>query len=155
VPERRAPDVRIGERVAFTAEGRAFDGHVTRISPTVDPASRSITVYVDVDNASGALKGNTLATGSVVIRTVDDALIVPTTALHQSADSGATYVYRVNTGAVEQVPVTVGIVDNRAGTAQITSGLNAGDRVVVGNVGTLAPGAKVQIVGGDRGMKRR
>ena len=63
--------------------------------------------------------------------------------------------YRVNTGTVEQVQVGVGIVDNHTGTAQVTSGLNAGDRVVVGNVGTLAAGAKVQIVGGDRGMRRQ
>lgn len=150
VPERRASDVRVGERVAFTAEGREFDGRLARVSPTIDPASRSITVYVDVDNGGGVLKGNTLATGSVIIRTVNDALIVPTTALHESADSGATYVYRVNTGAVEQVPVSVGIVDNHAGIAQITSGLARGDRVVVGNVGTLSAGASVQIVGGDR-----
>lgn len=155
VPERRASDVHVGERVAFNAEGREFDGHVARVSPTIDPASRSITVYVDVDNGAGSLKGNSLATGSVVIRTINNTIVVPTTALHQSADSGATYVYRVNTGAVEQVPVTVGIVDNQTGTAQITSGLSAGDRIVVGNVGTLAAGAKVQIVGGDRPMRRQ
>lgn len=155
VPERRASDVRVGERVTFSAEGRDFEGRVARVSPTIDPASRSITVYVDIDNSNGALKGNSLATGEVVVRTVGDALIVPTSALHQSADSGATYVYRVNTGTVEQVPVGVGIVDNHTGIAQVTSGLNAGDRVVVGNVGTLAAGSKVQIVGGDRGMRRQ
>lgn len=155
VPERRAADVRVGERVTFSAEGRDFDGRVARVSPTIDPASRSITVYVDVDNASGALKGNTLATGSVIIRTVGDALIVPTAALHTGADTSATYVYRVNTGRVEQVPVGVGIVNNRSGTAQITSGLAAGDRIVAGNVGTLAAGSTVQIVGGDRPARGR
>lgn len=150
VPETRASSVHVGERVTFSAEGRKFDGKVARVSPTIDPSSRSITVYVDVDNENGALKGNTLATGSVIIRTVSDALIVPTTALHQSADSGATYVYRVNTGVVEQVPVVIGVIDNHAGIAQIVSGLKGGDRVVIGNVGTLAAGSKVQIVGGDQ-----
>ncbi|MGI8507846.1 MAG: hypothetical protein ACR2MQ_00815, partial [Gemmatimonadaceae bacterium] len=66
------------------------------------------------------------------------------------ADSGKTYVYRINSGAVEQTNVTVGIVDNRAGKAQITSGLNPGDKVISGNVGTLSAGAKVQVIGGDR-----
>jgi RND family efflux transporter MFP subunit len=155
VPERRANAVQVGQRVAFVADGREFDGRVARVSPTIDPASRSITVYVDVDNSNGALKGNSLATGSVLVKTVSDALIIPASALRQSADTGAAYVYRVNTGKVQQAPVTVGIVDNRAGIVQITSGLSVGDRVVVGNVGTLAPGAEVQIVGGDREGRRK
>lgn len=155
VPERRAAAVRVGQKVSFSAQGLSFTGAVARISPTIDAMTRSITVYIDVDNSKGALKGNSLATGNVVASTVSGVLLVPTTALHQTADSGKTYVYRVNTGTVEQVYINLGIVNDLAGMAQVISGLVAGDQIVVGNVGTLAAGTQVLIIGGDRGTGRK
>lgn len=150
VPERRAAAIKIGQKVSFSAQGLDFIGKVARVSPTIDPNTRAITVYVDVDNSNGALKANSLATGDVIASTVDGALLVPTTALHQTADSGKTYVYRANTGRIEQVYVTLGIVNDQAGLAQILSGLTTGDKVMVGNLGTMSPGTEIQIIGGDR-----
>jgi membrane fusion protein, multidrug efflux system len=155
VPERRASSIKVGQKVSFAAQGLSFTGKVARVSPNIDPTTRSITVYVDVDNSNGALKGNSLATGDVIASTVNGVLLVPTSALHQTADSGKTYVYRVNTGTVEQVFVNLGIVNDQAALAQIVSGLAAGDQVVVGNVGTLAPGTQIQIIGGDRAARRK
>lgn len=155
VPERRAAAIHVGQRVSFSVQGLAFTGAVARISPTIDATTRSITVYVDVDNASGALKGNSLATGNVVANTVTGALLIPTSALHQTADSGKTYVYRVNTGTVEQVYVNLGIVNDQSALAQVISGLVAGDKIVVGNVGTLAAGTQVQIIGGDHAARKQ
>jgi membrane fusion protein, multidrug efflux system len=155
VPERRAASIKVGQKVSFSAQGLAFDGKVARVSPTIDPNTRAITVYVDVDNSKGTLKGNSLATGNVIASTLNGVLLIPTSALHQTADSGRTYVYRVNTGAVEQVDVALGIVNDQAGLAQILSGLVAGDQVVVGNVGTLSPGTQIQIIGGDRAARRK
>ena len=150
VPERRAAAIKVGQRVAFSAQGLAFTGKVARVSPTIDPNTRAISVYVDVDNSSGTLKGNSLATGNVIASTVTGVLLVPTTALHQTADSGKTYVYRVNTGRIEQVYITLGVVNDQAGFAQVLSGLTTGDKVMVGNLGTLSPGTEIQIIGGDR-----
>ncbi|MEO7040728.1 MAG: efflux RND transporter periplasmic adaptor subunit [Gemmatimonadaceae bacterium] len=150
VPERRAAAIKIGQNVSFSAQGLDFTGKVARVSPTIDPNTRAITVYVDVDNSSGALKGNSLATGDVIASTVNGALLIPTTALHQTADSGKTYVYRVNTGHIEQVYITLGVVNDQAGLAQVLSGVTTGDKVMVGNLGTMSPGTEIQIIGGDR-----
>lgn len=155
VPERRASSIKVGQKVSFAAQGLSFTGKVARLSPTIDPNTRSITVYVDVDNSDGTLKGNSLATGDVIASTVNNVLLIPSSALHQTADSGKTYVYRVNTGTVEQVYVNLGIVNDQAGLAQVISGLKAGDQVVVGNVGTLAPGTQIQIIGGDRAQRSK
>jgi membrane fusion protein, multidrug efflux system len=150
VPERRAASIRVGQKVSFSAQGLEFSGKVARVSPTIDATTRAVTVYVDIDNSNGTLKGNSLATGNVIASTVNGALLVPTSALHQTADGGRTYVYRVNTGTVEQVYINLGIVNDAAGLAQVVSGLTTGDKVVVGNVGTLAAGTQVQVIGGDR-----
>src|SRR5207245_1109846 len=43
VPERQANAVKTGQAVHFVAMGKTFDGRVARVSPTIDPATRSIT----------------------------------------------------------------------------------------------------------------
>ena len=51
----------------------------------MDPATRSLTVYVQVPNADGRLKGNTFASGRVIGRTVADALLLPAPAVRETA----------------------------------------------------------------------
>ena len=150
VPARQANAVRVGQTVHFTADGREFDGKVARVSPTVDPSTRSVTVYVQIPNADGSMKGGTFASGRVVSRTVPDALVVPAAAVRQRVDDGATFVYRVAGNTLDIAPVTLGIVDQRMGIAEIVRGLDEGDRVVVGNVGTLGRGMQVIIAGEER-----
>ncbi len=148
VPERRASSITVGQRVRFEAGGRQFEGRVSRFSPTIDPSTRALTVYIQVPNANAQLKGGTFASGTVVSRTIADALTVPIPAIRQSA-TGGSFVYRIAGGVIEQPEVTLGVVDESAGLAQITSGLAAGDRVIVGNVGTIGRGMRVEIIGGD------
>ena len=151
VPARFANDVRAGQVVRFAADGRRFDGRVARVSPTVDPATRSLTVYVQVPNPDGRLKGNTFASGRVIGQTVADALLVPAPAVREVPDSAARFVFRIASGQLARTPVTLGVVDDGRGVVQILSGLSEGDRVVVGNVGTLGEGMRVQIVGESSG----
>jgi len=156
VSARQANVVRPGQVVRFAADGRSFDGRVARVSPTIDPASRSVAVYVQVPNPGGALKGGTFATGRVVSRTIAGALTVPTAALRQSPDNGRPFVYRINgQDAVEPATVQVGVVDERRGVSEILDGLREGDRVIVGNVGTLGRGMKVVMAGGREGRRAR
>lgn len=147
VPARRANDLVAGLPVRFTADNRDFTGIVARVSPTIDPATRSVTAYVRVPNADGALKGGTFASGRVIGRTKTGAIVVPAPALRQGRD-GAPFVYRINGSTIEIARVELGIVDESSGQAEVTTGLAAGDKVIVGNVGTLGPGMQVQIAGG-------
>ena len=154
VPARQANAVRVGQTVHFNADGRSFDGKVARVSPTVDPSTRSVSVFVQIPNASGALKGGTFASGRVVSRTVSGALVVPTSAVRQSADEGKPYVYRIPGRTIDVAPVQLGVVDDRLGMAEVLEGLAEGDRVVVGNVGTLGRGMQV-IIAGEEGTGKR
>ena len=147
VPARQANAVRVGQTVHFAAAGRDFDGKVARVSPTVDPTTRSVAVYVQVPNANGSLRGGTFATGRVVSRVVPRALVVSTNAVRQSAGDGRPFVYRVAGSVLDVASVQLGVVDERAGLAEVLSGLSEGDRVVVGNVGTLGRGMQVIIAG--------
>ena len=150
VPARQANAVRVGQTVHFVADGRSFEGRVARVSPTIDPTSRSITVYVDVPNENGQLKGGTFASGRVVSRTLNGVLTVPTAALRQSQEGGHPFAYRLDSRTVNVAPLEVGVVDERLGKAEVVSGLSLGDRVIVGNVGTLGRGMQAVIIGEER-----
>lgn len=150
VPARQANVVTVGQSVRFSADGRRFDGKVARVSPTVDPATRSVSVYVQIPNANGALKGGTFASGRVVSRVVAGALVVPASAIKQSADGGRPYVYRLMGTQIDVASVQLGVVDDNLGTAEVLEGLSEGDRVVVGNVGVLGRGMQVIIAGEER-----
>ena len=151
VPSRLAAPLRVGQVVHFVADGRRFDGTVARVSPIIDPATRAVTVYVQVPNPGGILRGGTFATGRVISRTLTNVLVVPTAALRQSAEDGKPFVYRLDGKTINVAPLQIGVVDERLGIAQVTEGLHAGDRVIVGNVGTLGRGMQVTIAGQERG----
>jgi len=154
VPSRQANAVQVGQTVHFNADGRSFDGKLARVSPTVDPATRSVAVYVQIPNARGSLKGGTFASGRVVSRTVSNTLVVPTAAVRQSADEGKPFVYRLAGKSIDIASVQLGVVDERAGKAEILDGLSEGDRVVVGNVGALGRGMQVIIAGEESGGRQ-
>ena len=153
VPERLANSVSPGQPVSFFANGVNFEGRVARVSPTVDPLSRSVTVYVQIPNANGVLKGGTFATGTLLARNIANAITIPTSAIRQSG-RGTQIVYRIEQGALDTASVQVGVRDERAGVVEITSGLSAGDSIVSGNVGSLGRGMKVQIQGPNTGAGR-
>lgn len=155
VPARQASGVQAGQTVHFTADGRSFDGKVARTSPTIDPTTRSVAVYVQVPNQNGSLKGGTFATGRVVSRVVSGALTVPMAAVRQSPSDGSAFVYRIAGRVLEIVAVQLGVVDDRGGVAEVLSGLAAGDRVIVGNVGTLGRGMQVIVAGEERASTPR
>lgn len=154
VPARLSENVRPGQIVRFVAAGRQFEGRVARISPMINPANRSVTIYIQVPNRDGALKGNTFATGRVIGRTVTNALVIPTAALRQSQQSTTPFVYRITDDVVEHAPVTLGVVDEGTGIAEIVQGLKEGDRIIVGNLGTLGAGMRVSIISTERGRAR-
>lgn len=151
LPARSADDVKVGQVVRFTADGRSFSGRVARVSPTIDPASRSVAVYVTVQNPNGVLKGNTFATGQVVTNTVNDALVVPATAIRTNVDGTRSFVYKIQGGELAMAFVQTGINDEARGMVQVLDGVREQDMVVVGSPGTLGPGMKATIIGNEGG----
>jgi RND family efflux transporter MFP subunit len=155
VPARAAGLVREGQSVRFVADGRNFGGRVARVSPTIDPTTRSITVYVEVPNPSGAIRGGTFATGQVVSRTVENVLAIPRDAIHYAADGTSQYAYRIVNDAIEYATLKTGVTDDRLGLVEVLEGLKAGDRIITGNVGNVGRGMRVSIAGGpDNGGRR-
>ncbi len=154
VPARRAGALRRGQAVRFTVDGRTIDGRVARVSPTIDLASQSVTVYVEVPNRDLSIRGNAFATGQVIERALEGQLLVPQGAVRQAAAGSRPFVWKVQGGVLESAPVELGIVDEARGVVQVLNGLAVGDEVVVGNVGMLGAGMQVQVIGTEsRGVR--
>ena len=150
LPARRASEVKAGQPVRFTADGRQFEGRVARVNPVIDPASRSITVYVQIPNPKNELKGNTFSTGQIIAQKFTGVLVMPQGAVRNGQGENARlFVYKIEGGQLRVTPVQLGIVDEASGLVEVRSGLAERDEVVVGNVGTIGRDMKVQVIGSE------
>ena len=101
-------------------------GKVTRIGPNLDQASRTVKVWVQLDNPQGLLKPNMFATVGVVLRRDEAALTIPNSAIIEAG--GEKFVFVRDGDNFNRVEVAVGTSDDRY--SEITDGLVPGDEVV-------------------------
>lgn len=133
IDESNILSLEVGQRAQITISSIGDDvypGTLTEINKTANSSS-GVTLYsavVTMDKTPEMLQGMS-AKAVIRIQGVDDALLIPIDALHQTSSSS--YVY---TGFDEEtqeftglVPVTVGITNSSY--AEITSGLKEGDSV--------------------------
>ena len=125
VPERYAGRVRPGQDVRVRVDAqpdRTFRGRVSRVSPVVDPATRSAYMEVKLDNSSGLLRSGMFGNLSVVVSAKPDAVAVPVEAL---TDGGGPAVFVVQDGKAHKREVVEGV---RTPThAEIKQGVAAGE----------------------------
>jgi RND family efflux transporter MFP subunit len=144
VPSEQFGEVQRGAPVQFTVRGydKPIEGKVERISPSADPATRQIPIFVAIPNVGGRLVAGLYAEGRVITESVR-GLVVPENAVNTTAE--APWVARVVGGKVEKITVTLGLRDPRTEQVQIASGVNDGDIVLRGPAQGIAPGTPVTI----------
>jgi RND family efflux transporter MFP subunit len=146
VPASEVPRIKVGQEVRFKVDGyaqRDFAGKVARISPTAEAGSRSMVVYIAVDNSDAALRGGMFAKGAITTEKSAASPLVPLSALR--TDKGQQVVYKIDGNKVLAQPVTVGMRNEDEGMAQVTSGLAQGASVIVAKLDGVKPGSKVRI----------
>lgn len=130
--------------VRFDAfEGREFTGRITRIYPTVDPATRTFTAEIAINNSDGAIKPGMFARVSMNLGE-RSSVVVPDRAVVKQSGSGNKYVYVYSKGKVSYNRVELGRrLDN---TYELLSGVADGDTVVISGQTRLADGVAVEII---------
>lgn len=119
------------------------DGKVTLVSPALDPNSTTLEVWVSVPNPDGSLRPGTAVTVKIIARTINDAIVVPASAVVKTPD-GATIVMVVGSdGKAHQVSVETGI--RQGDRLQISKGLNGGEKVIVTGAYALPDNTKVNV----------
>jgi membrane fusion protein, multidrug efflux system len=152
VPASEIMHVALGQEVQVRVEGMAqpLKGKVARINPATQAGSRSILVYIQIDNPEGALRVGMFGEAQLTIAKKTSVLTVPQSAVRNEA--GATYVYAIENGKLAQKPVTLGMRgDAGEGDAvEIVAGLDNGARVVKTNLGSLQVGSEVRFTGAGK-----
>ncbi len=137
--------VRVGMPIEFKVNGypnRSFTGRITRVNPVADPATLQVKIVAAIPNAGNTLVGGLFAEGRVATETKT----APTVSLSAVDETGLRpTVVRLRNGKIEKVEVGLGIRDAAAETVEVTSGLAAGDTVLLGAARGISPGTPVRV----------
>ena len=155
VASRDLAKVRLGAATRLSIDalpGSRVEGRVARIEPLVDERSRSFQVVVEVPGQPD-LVGGLFARASLRVGEVAGALVVPPAALvRDGADPAVAATFVVRQGKAEKVAIRLGV--EAPDGIQVTSGLAAGDVVVLDPPTALASGAPVDVQNGGRGAAK-
>ncbi|MCT7945270.1 efflux RND transporter periplasmic adaptor subunit [Shewanella septentrionalis] len=105
-----------------------IEGTIDYIYPELDPVTRSLRVRVVLNNADVDLRPKTLAKVSLFGGPNKDVLVIPQEALIQTGKENRVIVKQADDSFTAKA-VTVGMMSQ--GKAEIISGLNEGERVVI------------------------
>ncbi|UCZ56385.1 efflux RND transporter periplasmic adaptor subunit [Desulfurispirillum indicum] len=130
-----------GQAVRITFGAPQFvEGRVRRVSPQVDPHTRTGIVYVDID-PSALVRAGLFARGEFLLAQ-HRVLTLPETAV--LLRDGFSYVFRIEGSQVRQQKVTLGA--RRGDRVEIREGIDADTPVVESGVGFLSDGVTVRLV---------
>lgn len=142
LPERFVTSVEPGQTVNLRIDalgGEVVPATIIAGDPSVDAGSRNVKVQAQVDNSSGKLRPGMFVRVEATLGREDNALVVPEEAIVPEGD--AKKVYKVVNGAVNLVPVEIGMRGD--GDVQIIGGLKKDDIVVTAGQLKLHEGGKV------------
>jgi membrane fusion protein, multidrug efflux system len=135
-----------GMPVLLQAEGVAqpVQGRIERIAPAAETGTRSIGVYVAVDNPKELLRAGQYATATANVGDPTPRLTVPASAL--TSLSGEEYVWTIEQDKLARRIVTTGRKDAATGRVEIVRGLQAGVPVLAAKFDNLKDGAAATVV---------
>ncbi|URK87201.1 efflux RND transporter periplasmic adaptor subunit [Rhizobium sp. RCAM05350] len=120
-------------------------GKVREVAPAADPATRTRRVKIALENPSGAFRLGTTITATLKEAIVEQ-LVLPVTAILER--DGKSYVWVVDEGG-GTVKTREVVKGQQAGNGiVITSGIDAGMRVVTAGIHSLEDGQKVKVEDG-------
>jgi RND family efflux transporter MFP subunit len=142
VPESAVPGIRLGEQVDVDVPTlhRKFTGKVARFSGRLQSSTRTMETEVDVPNPSLVLMPGMYAEVKLLLERRNGVIAIPLTAIGGPEDKPTVFVVDANRKLQER-PVQLGL--QTADRAEVKSGLEQGDLVVVGNRSQLKTGEAV------------
>ena len=161
VVEKDLRAVTVGDRAIVDVDafpGEKFTGRIARVSPVLDPATRTATMEVEIANRDGRLKPGMYARVDLMVEDKANVLVVPKISLVDSQGERGVYQPSEDNKAKFKA-VKVGIENNE--TAEILEGLTEGEAIVSNGAGALRRDDQLVIAGqpaagrGGRGRGNR
>jgi len=143
VPEQDYPYIQRGMPATLRFDefpGRVFHAQVARYANSLDLSTRTMLVEIDMPNPGHKVYPRSYAHVTLDLVRHQNALQVPSAAVHGSGDTARVWIVR--DGKLALVPVTTGI--SKGNVVEITSGLNDDSLVVEPYSNTLSAGEKIR-----------
>src|SRR5262249_18343172 len=163
IPQSQAALLKVGNAAELKVPGvdEPVKGRVSLVSPALDPGSTTIEVWAEARKPDPALRPGMTVQVSMVAKTANDAIVVPTAAIFKNSE-GADYVLLA--GPDEKAHQKTGQVGIQSGErSQVVSGIAAGDPVIIAGGYGVPDGTQIKIdkpsaeekegadTGGDKG----
>ena len=144
VPEAYTAGLMARTPLTFTVAaypGQTFTGTISRISQSVDVATRTMAVELDVANADGRLAPGTFCQVGWPIRRTGPSLLVPGGSVANT--TGLTFVIRVRGGKTEWVDVKTGLASGAL--VEVFGDLKPGDEIAARGTDELRDATPVRV----------
>jgi len=144
VPQLYSQAVRPGATAFLTLDefpGKTFSGTIARNSNSIDPASRTLLVEVDVDNRSGTLLPGAYVSVHLKLPQSVSSVTVPANTLLFRSEGLRVGVVRDGRAAL--VPVTIG--RDYGNSVEVVTGLQPADAVIINPSDSLIDGTTVRV----------
>jgi RND family efflux transporter MFP subunit len=145
VPERDINKIGVGSSAKVTVDalaGEEFAGRVVRISPILDPQTRTAPVEIELENAGEHLKAEMFARVDLNLATEREVLLVPRDALVYRNDRQGVFVVDGETARFQ--PVATGLTEGDM--VEIVDGVTEQDIVVSRGANLLQNGDRIQVL---------
>jgi multidrug efflux pump subunit AcrA (membrane-fusion protein) len=147
IPEREIGQLREGLSAEVRLEaflGEVFQAQIVRISPVVNPASRTKSIVLRFNRQDQRINAGMFVRIKLNTRSYENVVSIPQDAVVESRGVHVVFVLS-GEDRVSMREVTLGVTVD--GETEIRSGLNAGDKVVVQGQQFLTDGAAVRVLG--------
>jgi multidrug efflux system membrane fusion protein len=114
-------------------------GKLLTLDNAIDTTTGTVKFRAEFNNVSGALFPNQFVNTRLWVKTMNDATLVPTSAIQYNAQQAFVWILQAN-GTVHVHNIQIGISNDQE-TA--VNGILAGEKVVSSNIDRLSEGAKV------------
>src|SRR5580704_9627581 len=144
IPQVDAAQLKVGDAAEIKIDGEeSVAARVSLVSPALDPGSTTIEVWVETRKPSAYIKPGMTVTIEITAKTVKDAIAAPSNAIFKNAE-GAPYVLVAGTDKkAHQRVVQLGVRNSEF--TQITSGVNAGDPIIISGGYAVPDGTAIEI----------
>jgi RND family efflux transporter MFP subunit len=152
VPESNSAQVKLAVPVEATVPGypgRAFQGRVTAINPSVDSSSRTFTVIAEFPNADLALKPGMFGSARIQLAGSSQGLFVPTMAVITDPTTNSSQLFFIRDGRARVAVVQLGATEG--GEVQILSGISPGATIATDHLTDLYDGLVVKTTTAQKG----
>ena len=122
-----------------------FGGRIARVSPVLDPATRTAQIEVEINNAQFRLKPGMYAKVGFTVERHANALIVPANAVVDYEGKKGVFMPGGEGDQAHFQAVQLGLISQEQ--IEITSGLSEGDKVVTTGAGALREGDRILLPG--------